>query len=297
LIVETPTPSWTVYAHIAPNGKMYVGITGIKPWQRWGYGHSYKNTPRFYEDIQKYGWKNIQHEIVASGLTKEEAEHMEKLLIQKLDLTNVEKGYNTLVGKEGNPEIWQRQSQRVRAFYEKNGSYPSPNLGTGLLQTMEYKHNDKYVGGKEKSHGSVRRIKCLDTGIEYESVVDAANATGINVHHIYGNALGARVNAGGMQWEYMDAPHNNAHARSEKYRANKRGIKNGRAKPIRCIETGEIFMTCQDLAKKPGIQKSIITQFMKNNQRHLGLHYEYVNKGEITNGTCISESQTNPDEN
>ena len=49
-------------------------------------------------------------------------------------------------------------------------------------------------------------------------------------------------------------------------------------------------MTCQDLAKKLGIQKSIITQFMKNNQRHLGLHYEYVNKGEITNGTCISES-------
>lgn len=287
MIVETPTPSWTVYAHITPDGKMYVGMTGIKTWKRWGYGRGYKDIPRFYEAIEKYGWNNIQHEIVASGLTKEEAAHMEKLLIQKLDLTNPDKGYNTLVGTEALPETLRKQSKSIREFYAKNGPYPSPRLGTGVLQTMTDRHNSEYAGGKQKSKGSVRRVRCIDTGMEYESVVDAANATGINVHHIYGNALGARVDAGGMQWEYIDAPHQIEHTRSESYRENKRGIKNGRAKPVRCIETGEIFETCQALAKKLGIRKGIISRFMQGSKKHLGLHYEYVDKGELLHGTCV----------
>lgn len=95
LIVETPTPSWTVYAHISPNGKMYVGITSQKPENRWGNGlNPYRSNSHFCNAIRKYGWKNFKHEIIASGLTSEEAGHMEQLLIEKLDLTNPEKGYN-----------------------------------------------------------------------------------------------------------------------------------------------------------------------------------------------------------
>ena len=95
MIVETPTPSWTVYAHISPNGKMYVGITSQKPEYRWRDGlNGYRENEHFCNAIRKYGWENFQHEIIASGLTVEEASNMEKLLISKLDLTNREKGYN-----------------------------------------------------------------------------------------------------------------------------------------------------------------------------------------------------------
>lgn len=80
MIVETPTPSWTVYAHIAPNGKMYVGITSQKPENRWRNGLSgYNSNDHFCNAIRKYGWENFQHEIIASGLTIEEASNMEKL--------------------------------------------------------------------------------------------------------------------------------------------------------------------------------------------------------------------------
>ena len=101
MIVETPTPSWTVYAHIAPNGKMYVGITSQKPENRWGSGHGYRNSPHFWNAIEMYGWENFQHEIIASGLTQEEAGNMERLLIEKLDLMNPEYGYNLSIGGEG----------------------------------------------------------------------------------------------------------------------------------------------------------------------------------------------------
>lgn len=287
MIVETPMPSWTVYAHIAPGGKMYVGMTGIKPWQRWGYGHGYKDIPRFYNAILEYGWKNIQHEIVASGLTKEEASHMEKLLIEKLDLTNPEFGYNTMIGNEPMQDTLLKQSASIKAFYAEHGAYPNPRQGTGVLQTMQYRNNDSYKGNMEKSPGSARRIKCIDTGIEYDSVVNAALATGIPRNHIYANALGARTNAGGMQWEYVEPPHRLNHIMSEKYRENKRGIKNGRARSVMCLETGEIFDTCQDLALKLGVVKSKVSNFMHGSKKHLGLHYEYLDKGDKTNGACI----------
>ena len=94
LIVETPTPSWTVYAHISPNGKMYVGITSDNPEPSWNHGNGYKSNKHFTNAIQKYGWDNFQHEIIASGLTANEAGHMEQLLINKLKLNDDKFGYN-----------------------------------------------------------------------------------------------------------------------------------------------------------------------------------------------------------
>ena len=287
MIVETPNPSWTVYAHITPDGKMYIGMTGIKPWRRWGYGHHYKKMPVFYNAIQKYGWENIQHEIIASGLTKDEASHMEKLLIEKLDLTNPDYGYNIMIGNEPTLDMLLRQRESLRSFYAEHGTHPSARKGTGVLQTMQYKSNDSYNGNMESSPGSTRRVKCVDTGVEYDSVVEAAFATGIPKNHIYSNALGARTNAGGMQWEYIEPPHRTTLVMSEAYRENKRGAKNGRARPIVCLDTGEVFDTCMDLAKKLGVGKSFISNFMRRNKKHLGLHYEYLDKGEKANGTCV----------
>ena len=33
--------SWTVYKHTFPDGKVYIGITGMKPEKRWSDGHGY----------------------------------------------------------------------------------------------------------------------------------------------------------------------------------------------------------------------------------------------------------------
>ena len=100
MIVTAPSPAWTVYAHIAPNGKMYVGITGMDPEVRWRNGKGYRKNIYFDRAIQKYGWENFEHQIIASGLTKEEAGNCERLLIEKLDLMNKDKGYNQTSGGE-----------------------------------------------------------------------------------------------------------------------------------------------------------------------------------------------------
>jgi group I intron endonuclease len=92
--------SYIVYAHInKTNGKIYIGITCRKPKRRWGSnGNGYKQHPYFYNAIQKYSWENFEHEIIASNLTKQEAENFEKLLISKIPK---EESYNVTAGGEG----------------------------------------------------------------------------------------------------------------------------------------------------------------------------------------------------
>ena len=61
-----------VYRHVAPNGKMYIGITSKSdPTHRWGSGGvCYKKNAHFWNAIQKFGWDNFQHIIVAHGLSE-----------------------------------------------------------------------------------------------------------------------------------------------------------------------------------------------------------------------------------
>ena len=77
---------------------MYVGQTGQKPERRWQNGEGYVNSTYFYNAIQKYGWDNFEHEIIASNLTQEEANNFEALLINKLETLNHNKGYNLKQG-------------------------------------------------------------------------------------------------------------------------------------------------------------------------------------------------------
>lgn len=98
---------YCLYLHVFPNGKLYVGITkDIKA--RWrANGYYYKNQPKLWRAICKYGWGNILHIVAKDGMTREEAEEAERVMIATLG--TIENGYNSAIG--GN---------------SLNGSYLSP---------------------------------------------------------------------------------------------------------------------------------------------------------------------------
>ena len=81
---------WFVYKHINKiNGKIYIGITREKkPENRWKNGLGYKHSSHLWAAIQKYGWNNFNHEVVASGLTEREACCMEIDLIKQYKSNN-----------------------------------------------------------------------------------------------------------------------------------------------------------------------------------------------------------------
>ena len=86
------TNNYTVYRHTFPNGKVYIGITGRDPEERWRNGKGYRKQDKVFNAILYYGWQNIKHDILYTGLSKAEAEAKEIELIARCD--SVKKGYN-----------------------------------------------------------------------------------------------------------------------------------------------------------------------------------------------------------
>lgn len=91
--------NYIVYKHICPNSKVYIGITKQDPIKRWNNGEGYKGQ-YFYKAIEKYGWNNIKHEILYTGLTQQEACNTEIDLIAKYQSNNRDYGYNVTEGGE-----------------------------------------------------------------------------------------------------------------------------------------------------------------------------------------------------
>jgi len=126
--------------HTSPNGKKYIGITCCNPLYRWQNGQGYKHNAYFNKAIIKYGWDNFTHEILESGLSKEEAEEKEICLIKKLNLQSPQFGYNLSSGGAVN---------RGFKFSAQSRKKLSDSL-RGIVRSEEYKENMKRACANHK---------------------------------------------------------------------------------------------------------------------------------------------------
>lgn len=107
-----------IYIHTCPNRKAYVGLSK-SPKQRWNNGEGYKGNKEFYNAIQRYGWENIKHEIVAESNYGWVARGIEKKLISKYKKNG--RAYN-IVNEEKPAYVSQRKIPLKKvAKYNKNG--------------------------------------------------------------------------------------------------------------------------------------------------------------------------------
>lgn len=102
---------WTVYKHTCPNGKVYIGITSVKPEYRWSNGKGYTGSKYFNNAIKKYGWDNIDHEILFTNMNEKEAKDMERQLIAQYNSNNPQFGYNMTKGGDGTLGIKRSKEQ------------------------------------------------------------------------------------------------------------------------------------------------------------------------------------------
>lgn len=150
------TDSWCLYVHTFPNGKQYFGITKQEPEKRWIGGHGYlkggKSESAMANAIRKYGWENVQHDILFDGLTLDEANWLEQWFIFTYK-TNVcrygtEFGYNSTDGGDGN-----------------NGHVMSEDARQKLSKAKRGKH--------------VKGLVVVCDGVEYQSVKVFAETVGL----------------------------------------------------------------------------------------------------------------------
>ena len=107
-MTENNDVMWCVYMHTNKiNDKKYIGITSRDVESRWRNGLGYQSgQPVFWNAIQKYGWDNFEHEIIAQDLDEYTAKQLEIDLINKYKTNcrkykNPEYGYNMTDGGDG----------------------------------------------------------------------------------------------------------------------------------------------------------------------------------------------------
>ena len=145
----TESRNFCVYRHTAPNGKVYIGITGQNPVRRWNSGRGYKNNPHLFAAILKYGWDNFTHEILYADLNKAEAEELEIRLIAEYQATDPAYGYNHATGGAVN---------RGNHLSLRNGELRSPpRCVTERLRTQPGKSSDRRISERNTPRSRRRR--------------------------------------------------------------------------------------------------------------------------------------------
>ena len=145
---------YTVYMHICPNGKRYIGITGQGVEKRWNYGHGY-DTQLFGRAVKKYGWVNITHEILFDGLTLDEAYQRERESIAAFKTKDPQYGYNCDNGGAGadghavSEEARQLMREHSKQMWEK------PEIKQRLLEHLKRLNSSRV--GKPMPPESVRK--------------------------------------------------------------------------------------------------------------------------------------------
>lgn len=139
-----PDKKFSVYVHISPSNKYYVGITCQIPTRRWGSnGRTYKNNIYFWNAIQKYGWNNFQHEIIAQNLTMDEACNFEIVLISKLKSNNQKYGYNRSSGGEVNSGFHLSEETKRKLSQAAKGKKLSEKHRLALIKANTGSHRSE----------------------------------------------------------------------------------------------------------------------------------------------------------
>lgn len=144
-----------IYKHTFPNNKVYIGITCQLPEMRWGHnGEGYlqlnkKGQPtqaKMYNAIQKYGWKNIKHEIIEIVYTKEEAEFKEQYYITKVYKSHFAKyGYNIMQGGSYNNKLSIKTKKKISTAIKQ--AYQTSE--TMWMKRLLLKFRRSWTNGKE----------------------------------------------------------------------------------------------------------------------------------------------------
>ena len=173
------------------NGKKYIGITSDVPEKRWANGKGYYRNKHFSDAINKYGWDAFDHRILYTGLSKAEACRIEQEMIQKYGTQDKTKGYNLTSGGEH----FKHSESSVLLMSERRKGKGTQKRTAEQRAKIRAAH----AGGADK-----RAVKCVNNGVVYACINDAARATGINKKQISNCCRNVPHynTAGGMRWEF-----------------------------------------------------------------------------------------------
>lgn len=301
--------NYKVYKHIFPNNKIYIGITRMNELRRWRYDGSGYKGQFIFKAIQKYGWKNIKHEILFKNLNKEEAEQKEIELIAKYKSNQIEFGYNIanggshigvvsnetkkkmsktrkgLFAGEKNP-MWHKEvslDTRMKLSIANKGKHRSEETikkiafkNKGKKRTMESRIKMS-IAAKGKIISEITRQKLREASIGRKHTEETKNKISKNnkgKHNVpcpeYVKEKISKANSGKNNFFY--GKHHTEEVKTF--------LSNRLSKPIICIENGIEYKNSQIAAKMLGNKDrtNINHALLGKTKTAYGFHWRYKNE-------------------
>lgn len=180
---------YCVYEHIFPNGKRYIGITSQDVSKRWQNGHGYDTQHLMRKAINKYGWENIQHNILEDNLTKEEAQFKEIYYITRFQANDSKYGYNRTPGGDAHvskPVFFNNETFNSLEEFCSSMGLSVRTVGSWLTEQVPmppyyYDNGLKYVEQNTPIiKGEPFRKKVICDGKIYDSLRDFCRKNNLN---------------------------------------------------------------------------------------------------------------------
>ena len=198
---------YTLYRHISPSNKVYVGITCQKPEWRWnqGKGYSLKDQPYFARAINKYGWENMKHEILFENLSEEKAKRFEIELIRFYKMLAM--SYNMTNGGDGHRGTYDRSHIIVSEETRKKMRESHKGKFIGSLNPMYGRHETAPAYNKfGKKHPASKIVYQYDKNGQFikkwDCLSDVQRELGFIVTNITAVCRGKGFTLGGFRWSY-----------------------------------------------------------------------------------------------
>jgi len=230
--------NYSVYMHTnRVNGKRYIGITHTDPVKRWKNGRGYSNNEYFARAIAKYSWDGFAHEIIKSGMKKNEAEFLEVELIAKHKTLDINYGYNIRPGGDSGCH-----SDRSKRKMSENHADVSGNKNPMFGKEFTDEHKQK-IG--EKSRGRY---------FSPESRRKISSATSGKRNPMYGKTHTLEIR--------------------KRLSESKKGEKSPTARAVVNINTGMVFRLVNDACAFIGLSHSAIVNCCRGRLKTAGKHPE-----------------------
>lgn len=228
-----------IYMHTAPNGKKYIGITQQKLERRWRNGLGYVRNTYFYRAIQKYGWENIDHTVICVCETLEEANKLEAKLIAEYKSNDPHYGYNISGGGDGKDRVAESTRQlRSEQMKGRFAGEKNPNYGR--------KHTE-----------AERRVMSEKTKGKF--IGEKSPKYGKHPSEETRRKMSEARKASPLVQEHM------------------KKMNMAKAKRVLCVETGAVYESARDVARKEGYSCGNISAACRGvYAKAYGYHWEYV---------------------
>ena len=285
---------WIVYRHISPSGKSYIGITSQSLKNRWKNGHGYSSNTKIGQAIIKYGWDNIQHEILETNINSlEKAKEREIYWIDFYD--SYKNGYNSTMGgdnvsleRETNLPVYQLDYKlKIIAEYPTiaeagriNNINPS-----GIMEAVRQNGNQISAGGyywclvknysqnwQPRQDLQKQAVICVETNQIFDSESEAANCIGVSQAAISACCHGKTITCKNKHWVFLTEYDENWEPRKpikKKYPTSKKVV---------CLETKEVYESVSEAAYKNNTSRSSIQRACKENRLANKKHFAYLNE-------------------